>query len=64
MGQGTSVLYELLAQPLTEEEIREREEAEKPRRKLVATLNGQLVEKATPREVSRVVVIAPKQTWD
>lgn len=65
MGKATDVVDDLLTRPLSAEEIRRRQEAAKPRGKLVATLDGKLVEPATtPTEQPRVVVSAPQQTWD
>jgi hypothetical protein len=65
MGKATQLVDDLIARPLSPKQIRERREATEPRRNLVATLDGQLVEPApTPVEAPRVVEQAPAYTWD
>jgi hypothetical protein len=65
MGVATDLVDDLLSRPLSAQEIRERREAAKPATKLVATLDGQLVEPApTPVTAPRVIRQAPQQTWD
>jgi hypothetical protein len=65
MGVAKDLVDDLVARPLSPQEIRERREDAKPATKLVATLDGQLVEPApTPVEAPRVVRQAPQQTWD
>jgi hypothetical protein len=65
MGVASDLVDDLVARPLSAQEIRERREAEKPATKLVGTLDGQLVEPApTPVETPRIVRQAPQQTWD
>jgi hypothetical protein len=65
MGKATELGDDLLARPLTAEEIRRREEATRPRTNLIATLDGQLVEPApAPAQAPTVISQAPQQTWD
>jgi hypothetical protein len=65
MGKATELTDDLIARPLSPDEIRKRHEAAKPARKLVATLEGQLVEPApAPAQAPRVIRQVPEQTWD
>jgi DNA-binding response OmpR family regulator len=65
MGKATELIDDLIARPLSPDELRARREAAKPRHNLVATSHGQLVEPApAPTQAPRVVRQAPQQTWD
>ena len=65
MGKAMQLADELLARPLTADEIRERRAAQLRRDDLVATLEGKVVEPApTPAKAPRVVSVAPQRTWD
>jgi hypothetical protein len=65
MGKATELVDDLIARPLSPKKIQERQKAATTSRKLVATLDGQLVEPApTQTKVPRVVQQAPQQTWD
>ena len=65
MGIATDLVDDLITRPLSAREIQERREAAKPVTKLVATLDGQLVEPApTPVQAPRMVKQAPQRTWD
>jgi hypothetical protein len=65
MGKATELLDDLIARPLSPQEVQERREAARPKTKLVGTLDGRLLEPApTPLEAPRVVRQAPQQTWD
>jgi len=65
MGKATELVDDLMARPLSPQEIQKRQDAARPRHDLIATLDGQLVERApTPAQAPRVVRQAPQQTWD
>jgi hypothetical protein len=65
MGIATDLVDDLVARPLTQQELRQRREAERTASNLVGTLDGQLVAPApTPVEAPRVVREVPLQTWD
>jgi len=65
MGKATELVDDLISRPLSPKEIREQQEAAKPRHNLVATLDGKLVEPApTPTQTPREYRQAPRQTWD
>lgn len=65
MGKATDLVDDLIARPLSPDEIRARQEAARPRQDLVASLDGQLVEPAPTRlQTPRIVRQAPQQTWD
>ena len=65
VGKATELVDDLVARPLSPKEIQERQKAAAAPRKLVATLDGQLVEPApTLTKAPRVVQQAPQQTWD
>ncbi len=65
MGKAMQLADELLARPLTADEIRERRAAQLRRDDLVATLEGKVVEPApAPAQAPRVVSVAPQRTWD
>jgi hypothetical protein len=65
MGKASELAEALVAQPLTTDEIRSRRISSLHRDKLVATLNGELVEPApTLVDKPQVVISAPQQPWD
>jgi hypothetical protein len=65
MGKATALVEDLITRQLSPKEIAEREEAARPRTRLVATLDGQFVEPApSPQEVARLIQQAPQQTFD
>jgi hypothetical protein len=65
MGKATELVDDLIARPLSPDEIRARREAARLRPNLVATLDGKLVEPApAPTQAPQVVSRAPQETWD
>lgn len=65
MSDASNKVLELVTQPSSPAQIRERREAEQPHTDLVATLDGKLVEPASsPTATARPRMVAPPQTID
>jgi hypothetical protein len=65
MSKASQFANDLVSRQLSPKEIQERQDAAKPRTKLVATSTGKLVEPApTPTQTPREYRQAPQQTTD